>query len=70
MAASSFRSASENRVCRDRAPASGDVADSLSRYPDVLCEAVLRQAKRLEEFLFQHLARRDRKSLAHGLFLQ
>jgi hypothetical protein len=53
-------------VCRDCALSCDDVADTLRRHADVFGQPVLRQSKRLEEFFFEHLARRDR---AHGTHL-
>ena len=38
----------------------GEMLEEEFLKPLVLCEAVLRKAKRLEEFFFKHLAGRDR----------
>jgi len=58
------------RVGCDRTLASDNFADSLCRYANVLCEAVLRKTKWLEEFFFKHLAWGDRWNSAHCFFLQ
>ena len=47
-------------VSRDSALARDDFTNSLRRNSDVLGEAVLRQAKRLEELFVEHLAGRYR----------
>ena len=46
---------------------SNDFANPLRRHADIFGQAVFRQAKRLEEFLFKHLAGGNRLNCTHGI---
>jgi hypothetical protein len=46
---------------------SNNVTDALRYNPDVLRKAIFREARRLQEFFFEHLAGRDRRHCTDGL---
>jgi hypothetical protein len=51
----------KRRVCSDRPPALDDLADPLGRHFDVLCESILRDAKRIEKLHLEDRSGVDRR---------